>query len=91
MGLTSPAVAGTQFTGYMALKNLVYSYSAYWQGNAADAWGYAKTIHLDAWIGFTPLLVRPFLVPSLRGKKDEEDESDPPTGPDEPAGAQTPA
>lgn len=72
MGLTSPLVAGTQFTGYMALKNLVYSYSALWQGGRADVWGYAKTIHLDAWIGFAPLLVLPFLTPSTRGKKDEE-------------------
>lgn len=84
MGLTSPAVAGTQFTGYMALKNLVYSYSAYWQGHAADAWGYAKTIHLDAWIGFTPLLVLPFLIPSLRGKKDDEEE-EPAAGAESPA------
>lgn len=82
MGLTSPLVAGTQFTGYMALKNLVYSYSALWQGNAADAWGYARTIHLDAWVGFTPLLVLPFLIPSTRGKKDEDHEPAPVIAPE---------
>jgi PAT family beta-lactamase induction signal transducer AmpG len=80
MGLTSPLVAATQFTGYMALKNLVYSYSALWQGNAADAWGYARTVHLDAWVGFTPLLVLPFLLPSTRGRRDERREPAPAQG-----------
>ena len=74
MGLTSPLVAGTQFTGYMALKNIVYSYSSLWQGRMADAAGYAATIRLDAILGFTPILVLPFLIPSTRGKKDVEEE-----------------
>jgi len=67
MGLTSPLVAGTQFTGYMALKNFVYSYSSIWQGKYADVAGYAATLRLDAIIGFLPILVLPFLVPSTRG------------------------
>lgn len=68
MGLTSPLVAGTQFTGYMALKNLVYSYSSLWQGKYADVAGYAATLRLDAIIGFLPILVLPFLAPSTRGR-----------------------
>ena len=63
MGLTNPAVAGTQFTGYMALHNLVYAYSAAWQGRAADLWGYAKTLQLDAVLAFLPLALIPFLRP----------------------------
>jgi MFS-type transporter involved in bile tolerance (Atg22 family) len=70
MGLTSPLVAGTQFTGYMALKNIVYSYSSIWQGRMADVAGYAATIRLDALIAFGPMLMLPFLVPSTRSRKD---------------------
>jgi len=70
MGLTSPLVAGTQFTGYMALKNLVYSYSSIWQGRMADAAGYAATLRLDALIAFGPMLMLPFLTPSTRSRKD---------------------
>ncbi len=61
MGLTSPVVAATQFSGYMALRNLVYSYSAGWQGWFADAQGYAATLRLDAIIAFIPLLAILFL------------------------------
>ena len=63
MGLTNPAVAATQFTGYMALHNFVYSYSSLWQGSYADLHGYAKTLFLDGWIAFIPLLLLPFLKP----------------------------
>jgi PAT family beta-lactamase induction signal transducer AmpG len=63
MGLTSPAVAATQFTGYMALHNFVYSYSSLWQGKYADLHGYAKVLFLDGWIAFVPLLLLPFLKP----------------------------
>ena len=47
MGLTSPLVAATQFSGYMALKNVMYSYSSSWQGVFADLHGYAATIGVD--------------------------------------------
>jgi PAT family beta-lactamase induction signal transducer AmpG len=69
MGLTSPLVAGTQFTGYMALHNLVYSYSSVWQGRMADAAGYAAAIRLDAILAFVPVLMLPFLTPSTRGSR----------------------
>jgi len=63
MGLTSPAVAATQFTGYMALHNFVYSYSSLWQGKYADIHGYAKVLFMDGWIAFIPLILLPFLKP----------------------------
>ena len=68
MGLTSPAVAATQFTGYMALHNFVYSYSSLWQGQYAEIHGYAKTLFLDGWIAFVPLLLLPFLKPRQQSK-----------------------
>lgn len=61
MGLTTPIVAATQFSGYMAMRNLVYTYSAAWQGAYAEIAGYAKTLRLDTWIALVPLLVLPFL------------------------------
>lgn len=68
MGLTNPKVGGTQFTGYMALNNLVYSYSSFWQGRFADTHGYAGTMFLDSAIVIIPLLILPLLVPSTRSR-----------------------
>jgi MFS family permease len=70
MGLTSPKVAGTQFTGYMALKNLVYTYSSNWQGRMAEARGYPMPLRWDCLIAFIPLLLYPWLRPSTRGKQE---------------------
>jgi hypothetical protein len=70
MGLTSPKVAGTQFTGYMALKNLVYTYSSTWQGRMAEARGYPSALRLDCLIALVPLLLYPWLRPSRRAKVD---------------------
>ncbi len=69
MGLTNPKVAGTQFTGYMALNNLVYSYSSFWQGRFADTHGYAGTMYLDSAIVIIPLLILPLLLPSTRSNE----------------------
>lgn len=63
MGLTSPLVAATQFSGYMALRNLTYTYSSAWQGRYAELHGYLATLRLDAWIAFLPILLIPFLKP----------------------------
>ena len=68
MGLTNPAVAATQFTGYMALHNVVYTYSSLWQGHHAAIYGYARTLTLDGWIAFVPLILLPFLRPSTSAK-----------------------
>lgn len=64
MGLTSPFVAATQFSGYMAMRNLVYTYSAAWQGWFADLRGYADVLRLDAAIAFIPLAAIIFLKPA---------------------------
>lgn len=66
MGLTNPLVAATQFTGYMALKNLTISYGNMWMGSVADSSGYATVMYLDAAIVLLPLLLIPFLKPSTR-------------------------
>lgn len=64
MGLTSTLVAATQFSGYMAMRNLVYTYSAAWQGFMADHRGYQLTLVIDACIAFIPLLAILFLKPA---------------------------
>jgi PAT family beta-lactamase induction signal transducer AmpG len=61
MGLSSKKVAATQFTGYMALKNLALSYSNVWQGRMASTHGYARTLLIDGIGAAVPLLVLPFL------------------------------
>lgn len=61
MGLTNPAIAATQFTGFMALRNLTISYTNTWQGAAVDAWGYSTLLYADALIAVIPVLVIPFL------------------------------
>ncbi len=66
MGLTNPLVAATQFTGYMALRNLVISYTNFWQGALADAQGYAAVLVLDAALVVAPLLLLPFVRPPSR-------------------------
>ena len=66
MGLTNPLVAATQFTGYMALKNLTISYTNMWQGAVADAQGYATVLYIDAALVLLPVLLIPFLRPAIR-------------------------
>ncbi len=64
MDVTNPRVAATQFTAYMAMMNLAISYSATWQGIAAEALGYPKTLLIDAVVGLLCLAVLPFIKPS---------------------------
>ena len=61
MEVTTPAVAATQFTAYMALLNLVISYTAWWQGHAVVAWGYPITLCLDAGLGLVGIACLPFM------------------------------
>jgi PAT family beta-lactamase induction signal transducer AmpG len=63
MDVTNPRVAATQFTAYMAMLNLTISYTANWQGIAAEAWGYPTTLLVDAVYGLVCLAVLPFLKP----------------------------
>ncbi|MEO7244526.1 MAG: hypothetical protein ABIX12_05190, partial [Rubrivivax sp.] len=67
MDVTNPVVAATQFTAYMALMNLAIAYSATWQGIAAEAIGYPKTLLIDALIGLLCLALIPMLRPDARG------------------------
>lgn len=64
MDVTTPAVAATQFTAYMALTNAVFAYSSTWQGHAIDAWGYPATLAVDAAFGMVSLLVLRFMGPT---------------------------
>ncbi len=62
MDVTNPAVAATQFTAYMALMNLAIAYSATWQGVAIEAWGYPRTMLVDAVLGLVCLALLPFMT-----------------------------
>lgn len=70
MGLTNPLVAATQFTGYMALRNLTISYANLWQGTLVDAQGYAMVLYVDALLVALPVLLIPFLKPSTRARQE---------------------
>jgi PAT family beta-lactamase induction signal transducer AmpG len=61
MGMTNPAVAATQFTTFMAMGNVVISYTNYWQGMAAERFDYALVLYIDALLIIPPLLLIPFL------------------------------
>jgi PAT family beta-lactamase induction signal transducer AmpG len=63
MDVTNPRVAATQFTAYMAMMNLAISYSATWQGIAIEAWGYPRTMLIDAIVGLLGLALLPFIRP----------------------------
>ena len=61
MDVTTPKVAATQFTAYMALMNVAISYSATWQGWAVEHWGYPVTLTVDALAGLVCLACLPFM------------------------------
>ena len=61
MGITNPAVAATQFTAFMAMGNLVVSYTNYWQGVVAENFDYARVLYIDSLLVIFPLLIIPFL------------------------------
>lgn len=63
MDVTSPKVAATQFTAYMAMMNLAIATSATWQGIAVETVGYPTTLAVDAGVGLLTLLVLPFIRP----------------------------
>ena len=62
MDVTTPAVAATQFTAYMALLNFVIQYSARWQGLALERWGYPTTLTIDATVGLISLVLLPLIT-----------------------------
>jgi len=61
--VTTPAVAATQHTAYMALLNFVIQYTARWQGVALERWGYPITLTLDSVLGLLSLVLLPLIVP----------------------------
>jgi len=63
MDVTTPAVAATQFTAYMAMANLVITYTSWWQGLSIVRWGYPVTLGLDAAFGLVVLFFLPFMAP----------------------------
>lgn len=63
MDVTTKAVAATQFTAYMAMSNLVISYTAWWQGWAITRWGYPLTLAVDAAVGMIVLALLPLMGP----------------------------
>jgi MFS transporter, PAT family, beta-lactamase induction signal transducer AmpG len=67
MDVTTPAVAATQFTAYMAMANLVISYTSWWQGLSIVRWGYPVTLGLDAAFGLVVLFFLPFMAPKRKG------------------------
>ena len=72
MDVTNPRVAATQFTAYMAMMNLAISYSATWQGIAVEAFGYPKTLLIDALTGLLCLLFLAALRPSATPEGDSD-------------------
>lgn len=62
MDVTVPAVAATQFTGYMAMSNLVISYTSWWQGASVVKWGYPVTLVIDSIVGLFVLLLLPLMT-----------------------------
>jgi len=64
MDITTPAVAATQFTSYMAMLNLCISYTSWWQGFAVERIGYPSTLILDSVVGLFGLLLLPLMRPA---------------------------
>ena len=62
MDVTTPRVAATQFTAYMALLNLVIAYSANWQGWAVERWGYPRTLLADGVVGLLLIALFPLMT-----------------------------
>ncbi len=63
MDITTPAVAATQFTAYMAMLNLCISYTASWQGYMVERVGYPSTLVIDSVVGLFGLLLLPLMRP----------------------------
>jgi len=66
MDITTPRVAATQFTLYMAMLNFTISYTARWQGWAIERFGYPVTLALDAGLGMIGVALLPLLKPRPR-------------------------
>ena len=67
MDLSHPAVAGTQFTAYMSVMNLTLAYSSWWQGWAAERFGYPAMLTADAALGLLCLVPLALMKPKRAG------------------------
>ncbi|HTO58853.1 MAG TPA: MFS transporter [Pseudomonadales bacterium] len=76
MDITTPAVAATQFTAYMALANLATTYTATWQGASAEHFGYPITLVLDVVIGMLCITLLPWMAVSRRTDDDLDEIGD---------------
>lgn len=77
MDVCKPEVAATQFTAYMALANLVISYSNLWQGKLVTRLGYPTVFVIDAVLGVLCVCFLP-----LMAKKHVAEAEIPPVGPE---------
>lgn len=61
MDVSSPAVAATQFTAYMAILSLVISYTSFWHGWMIENRGYPMTLLVDSAAGLLGLVPLAFM------------------------------
>ncbi len=66
MDVTTRAVAATQFTAYMAMSNLVITYTSWWQGLSIVRWGYPVTLLIDSAAGLVVLFLLPLMKTGVR-------------------------
>jgi len=62
MDITTPAVAATQFTAYMALLNLTTSYVKFLEGVVGRDWGYPALLSIECAAGVLCILLLPFMT-----------------------------
>lgn len=62
MDVVDVRVAATHFTAYMALLNVVITYTPLWQGQIVKRWGYPTTLALDAAAGCLSIALLPLLT-----------------------------
>jgi len=62
MDVTTPRVAATQFTAYMAMSNLAIAFAATWQGLSVEVFGYPATLLIDAITGPLCVLLIPLMT-----------------------------
>jgi PAT family beta-lactamase induction signal transducer AmpG len=78
MDITTPRVAATQFTAYMAMQNFVIGYSARWQGWLVERWGYPRTLVVDCLFGLVGLTLLPLMAPLAKSAAGKTTASIPP-------------
>jgi len=62
MDITTPAVAATQFTAYMALLNLTTSYVNFLEGEVARDWGYPALLSIECVAGVLCIVLLPLMT-----------------------------